>query len=74
MHPPKHLGSYPGRDVDLQENLEEGFTALIIAAENAGWLPFEAYQAVISLAEAHACADISNEAMADFLEKMNRQR
>ncbi len=73
MRTPRHLGSYTDRDLDLQEALEDGFIALIAAAEKAGWLPLEAYQAIISLAEAHACADLSDEATADLIDRLKRQ-
>lgn len=73
MRTPRHLGNYPDRDIDLQEALEDGFVALIATAEKAGWLPLEAYQAVISLAEAHACADLSDEETADLIDRLKRQ-
>lgn len=74
MRTPRHLGSYPDRDLDLQEALEDGFVALIAAAEKAGWLPLEAYQAVISLAEAHGCADLNDEAMRELLDLLRRPK
>ncbi|TRW91445.1 hypothetical protein FNJ84_21515 [Paracoccus sp. M683] len=66
MKSPRHVGKYPDRERDLQAALEDGFTALIVLAEKAGWPPLEAYQAVIALAEAHACADMSDEVMQTF--------
>lgn len=74
MRAPRHLGNYPDRDLELQEALEDGFVELIAVAEKAGWLPLEAYQAVISLAEAHACADLNEEAMRELLDLLRRPK
>lgn len=74
MQSPRRLGSYPDRELDLQAALEDGFAELVATAKRAGWLPLEAYQAMIALAAAHACAELRDEAMADLLDQNKRQR
>lgn len=50
---PKRKGSYPDRDLDCQQALEDIFRAVVEEAEDAGWSEREVSDALIELAHHH---------------------